>query len=79
MSRPRVAKRCTVCDRPVVPIGSRMCGSCGESYDRARRRDDGTIFAAMAWAAARARRFERAKAKIHTSTPTPPVSNRRIR
>jgi hypothetical protein len=40
-----------------------LCGPCGRSYDRARSRDDGTIFSAIAWAAARARREERKRSR----------------
>jgi predicted amidophosphoribosyltransferase len=52
--------RCVICQRPAKR--SRLCKLCGRSYDRHAHRD-GSVLEAMAWAAARARRFERLRAK----------------
>jgi len=38
---------------------SLFCKQCGDSYDRSRTKDDGTIVAALEWAAKRSRWFER--------------------
>ena len=51
-------RRCPVCGE-LRPMMGAMCTPCGKSYDRATRRDDGTIQAVIEWAAARARWFER--------------------
>lgn len=52
------ATDCVICTAKTYSAG-RMCIPCGEAYDRAQRRDDGTVLAALAWAAGRARRLER--------------------
>lgn len=54
--------RCAICQAR-SPFG--MCDPCGRSYDRARRRDDGSILAALTWAARRARRI--AKREVEQS------------
>lgn len=48
---------CYVCGEKRSPAGG-MCGWCCASYDRDRRRDS-SIYAALNWAARRARAFER--------------------
>lgn len=40
-----------------------MCSACAVSYERSTSKDDGTLLAALHWAATRARRFERARHK----------------
>ena len=40
-----------------MPDRGQLCSQCAKSFDRARRSDDGTVLAAMLWAASRARRF----------------------
>jgi hypothetical protein len=53
-------KICTICgERP----GVLMCKVCQASYDRTAHRS-GDAWEAMAWAANRARRFERKRAKV---------------
>lgn len=54
--RTKAARRCIVCQRHNLVGAAEMCGSCGDSYDRSRRRTT-TIIACIRWAAARARRF----------------------
>lgn len=50
---------CTICgERP----GMRMCDVCQKSYDRTAHRS-GDAWEAIAWAANRARRFERRRAE----------------
>jgi len=44
--------RCPICRRPSV-FGA-WCKGCSSSYDRSRRNDDGTVYAATEWAAGRA-------------------------
>lgn len=55
--------RCVVCGGPEDTV-MRMCDSCQRSYDRRVQRDDGTIFSVLIWAAARARRAERARLRV---------------
>jgi hypothetical protein len=40
-----------------------MCKACGDAYDRSAHRD-GSVMEAMAWAAARARRFTMARERL---------------
>lgn len=50
--------RCEVCElRPVS--GSCLCGVCSRAFDRWNRKAEGTHAALIAWAAQRARYFER--------------------
>jgi len=46
---------CVICEADPAIDNQGFCRLCCASYDRARRRDDGTVFAAMVWAAKRAR------------------------
>ena len=55
------ALRCAMCRRRVAGVIDGFCMECGKSYDRARKRDDGTIRAALVWAANRAWRFAGAR------------------
>lgn len=55
----KTTPRCIVCDQPTVHRKGHLCTTCGEAYDRWNRRSDGTHLGLIAWAAARARRFER--------------------
>ena len=56
---------CVICGEPYNGVNL-MCGPCGRSYDRSAH-DDGSVFEAMRWAALRARRFERKRAKAARS------------
>jgi hypothetical protein len=50
---------CVIClERPGTGL---LCKPCGQSYDRVHARDV-TMFAALTWAATRARFFERRRA-----------------
>jgi hypothetical protein len=52
--------KCVVCGlRPVE--GVVMCSRCSSSFERSKRKDDGSIAAVIEWAATRARRLERWK------------------
>jgi hypothetical protein len=57
-----VSDNCFICETP--DDGTCICDRCARAYDRATKNDDGTIVAAMIWAARRARKFERARAAI---------------
>lgn len=49
---------CDFCKRPLIAKDRcGMCQLCAVSYDRDQRANDGTIYAAMLWAAKRARYF----------------------
>jgi hypothetical protein len=52
---------CPICQAHELTRGL-MCEPCGESYDRYAHAE-GTHFEAMRWAAQRARRFERRRAR----------------
>jgi DNA invertase Pin-like site-specific DNA recombinase len=58
---------CQICQ--THPTSSVMCDPCGRSYDRTAFRD-GSIIEAMAWAAQRARRFERRKTRREAKAAT---------
>jgi hypothetical protein len=47
--------KCSICECPREGSACSMCRACTRSYDRARARDDGTVMAALEWAARRAR------------------------
>jgi hypothetical protein len=64
--------RCVICDHGWAGAG-RWCEVCARAWDRQRHRDEGTILAAMNWAARRARRFA-TRALSH-----PPDPARRLR
>jgi hypothetical protein len=51
--------RCVICADP-MEARAHMCAKCRRSYDRTAHRD-GSVMEAMAWAARRARRVERAR------------------
>ncbi len=51
---------CVVCGRLRDPYSGGMCVACKMAYDRLNRRDC-TTYGLLRWAAARARKFERAK------------------
>ena len=57
--------RCPICDTlHFVAVGQLWCSDCGKAYDRFHQRtDDGTMMAALNWAAKRARLFERRRGK----------------
>jgi len=48
---------CVVCR--LNPVDLLLCTTCAKSYDRALARDNGTVGAALAWAARRAWSFAR--------------------
>ena len=52
---------CPVCGEPGQKPS--MCRACQVSYDRRIRTDDGTVMGVLVWAAARARKFERRRAR----------------
>lgn len=45
---------CVICNT-YLATGLSMCVRCSKSWNHARRKDDGTLFAVMTWAARRAR------------------------
>jgi len=53
---------CDICERPST--NGTMCRQCSAAWMAARRKDDGTIYAIMVWAAKRARFF--AKQRVRT-------------
>lgn len=51
----RRRKLCVICR--LNPAKLLMCAACGRAWDRASRKDDGSLNAMVAWAARRAWRF----------------------
>jgi hypothetical protein len=51
---------CSICYRKTLDRGF-MCAECRRAYDAHLKPEDGTMIAALAWAARRARRFARSK------------------
>lgn len=62
--------KCVICYERPAKGALLMCGTCGRSYDRDARRV-GDVAEAIAWAAQRARRFERARARKSRAGGTP--------
>ncbi len=58
-----LTRRCFICGVFRAKYSTVMCPPCTISYDRSTAKDDGTLWAALKWAADRARRFERARLK----------------
>ncbi len=54
--------KCAICDVERREDGA-MCAACGRAYDRWNATSDGTMISLIVWVAARARRFERRKAR----------------
>lgn len=54
--------KCEICSEPNPGLGL-MCINCQRSYDLSRKKDDGTLWSALFWAAGRARRAERKRLK----------------
>lgn len=57
-----MSDNCFICETP--DDGVCLCDKCARAFDRATKKDDGTIMAVMQWAAKRARRFERKLAAL---------------
>lgn len=61
-------KRCVMCGEHGEPPARGMCRLCQRSYDETAHRM-GCVWEAMAWAARRARRFERKRARERDVRP----------